>query len=121
MDEATHRILHYRKNVIFLSFSIESHPKTCTSHPLFFFLETWSFANEVLTLLLFNPGPFPFFSFFLGSFFCWREIPLIRIFLENHLVNSIKVGTRNDQGLIWILWNVWRIMPSSIRIGHYQA
>jgi hypothetical protein len=42
-------------------------------------------------------------------------------FLENHLVNRIKVGTRNDKGLIWSLWNDWWIMPSSIRIGHYQA
>jgi hypothetical protein len=32
-----------------------------------------------------------------------------------------KVGTRNDKGLIWSLWNAWQIMPSLIRIGHYQA
>jgi hypothetical protein len=37
------------------------------------------------------------------------------------LVNRIKVGTRNDKGLIWSLWNAWQIMPSSIRIGHYKA
>jgi hypothetical protein len=24
-----------------------------------------------------------------------------------HLVNRIKVGTRNDKGLIWSLWNAW--------------
>jgi hypothetical protein len=33
----------------------------------------------------------------------------------------IKVGTRNDKGLIWSLWNAWRNVASSIRIGHYQA
>jgi hypothetical protein len=59
--------------------------------------------------------------FFLGSFFCWGDIPLIGIFWENHLVNRIKVGTRNNKGLIWSLWNAWRIVPSSIRIEHYQA
>jgi hypothetical protein len=37
------------------------------------------------------------------------------------LVNRIKGGTKSDRGLIWSLWNAWRIMPSSIRIGHYQA
>jgi hypothetical protein len=37
------------------------------------------------------------------------------------LVNRVKVGTRNDKGLILSLWNAWRIMPSSIRIGHYRA
>jgi hypothetical protein len=45
----------------------------------FLFLETWSFSNEVLPLLLFNPCSFSS-SFFLGSFVCWGEIPLIRIF-----------------------------------------
>jgi hypothetical protein len=30
------------------------------------------------------------------------------------LVNRIKVGTRNDKGLIQSLWNPWQIMPSSI-------
>jgi hypothetical protein len=33
---------------------IESLPAACKSHPLPFF-ETWSFSNEVLPLLLFNP------------------------------------------------------------------
>jgi hypothetical protein len=37
------------------------------------------------------------------------------------LVYSIKVGTRNDKGLIWSLWNAYWIMPSLIRIGHYQT
>jgi hypothetical protein len=37
------------------------------------------------------------------------------------LVNRIKVGTRSDKGLTWSLWNAWRIMPSLIRIVHYQA
>jgi hypothetical protein len=36
-------------------------------------------------------------------------------------VNRIKVGTRNDKGLIWSLWIAWQVMPFSIRIGHYQA
>jgi hypothetical protein len=27
----------------------------------------------------------------------------------------------NDKGLTWSLRNAWWIMPSSIRIGHYQA
>jgi hypothetical protein len=60
-------------------------------------------------------------SFFEDLSFCRGEIPHIDIFWENHLVNRIKVGTSNDKGLIWSLWNAWRIMPSSIRIGHYQA
>jgi hypothetical protein len=60
-------------------------------------------------------------SFFQGSFFCCGEISLIRIFYENHLVNRIKVRTRNDKGLIWSVWNAWRITPYSIRIGHLPS
>jgi hypothetical protein len=68
------------------------------------------------------PFSFSFFFFFPEDpSFCCGEIPLIKIFYENHLINRIKVGTRNDKGLIWSLWNAWRIMPSSIRLGHYQA
>jgi hypothetical protein len=37
------------------------------------------------------------------------------------MVNRIKVGTRNDKGLIWSLWNTSWIMPFFIRIGHYHV
>jgi hypothetical protein len=43
---------------------------------------------------------FLFLLFFEDPSFLWEEIPLIGIFYENHLVNRIKVGTRNNKGLI---------------------
>jgi hypothetical protein len=43
---------------------------------------------------------FLFLLFFEDPSFLWEEIPLIGIFYENHLVNRIKVGIRNNKGLI---------------------
>jgi hypothetical protein len=45
----------------FFLFSIESLQIACRSHPLSLFLEIWSFSNEVLPLLLFDPSSFSLF------------------------------------------------------------
>jgi hypothetical protein len=104
--------------------SIESLPATCKSHPLFFLLlkhGDFQMGFHLFCFSILAHFYFLFLLFFKDPSICWGEIPLIGIFCENHLVNRIKVGTRNDKGLIWSLWNAWQIMPSSIRIGHYQA
>jgi hypothetical protein len=75
--------------------SIESLPAACKFHPLFFsflLLKHGASSYEVSPLLLFNHCSFFSISFFLS------------LSLFNHLVNMIKVGTRNDKGLTWSLW-----------------
>jgi hypothetical protein len=117
-------------NCDLLSFfpSIESLPVACKFHHLIFVFSFWNMELLHMRFHLFCfsiLAPFflflSIFLFFGWSFFCRGEIQLIRIFYENQLVYRIKVGTRSDKGLIWTLWNAWRVMPFSIRIGHYQA
>jgi hypothetical protein len=136
MDEATYQILHYSKmcSPFFLSFGriSPSSLQILSSFFSFLLLNHGTSSYEVSPLLLFNPCPsfflflFLFLSFFFSLFFLRILLLLGRDsthwnFLENHMVNRIKVGTRNDKGLIWSLWNAGCVMPFSIRIGHYQA
>jgi hypothetical protein len=111
--------------------AIESLPASYKFHPLFFLLSFWNmellhmrfhlFCFSIIVPFFFSLSFFSFSLSFLGSFFCWGEIPLIEIFFDNHLVNRIEVGTRNNKDLIWSLWSAWWVMPFSIRIGHYKA
>jgi hypothetical protein len=61
----------------FFLFSIESLQTACRSHPLSLF---WRFGAFQMRFYLFCFSILPPFLSFLGSFFCWGEIPLIGIF-----------------------------------------